>query len=100
MSQIEAYCQTTDQFFDSGNGQNIREMILRLAVNNCRHYSTDAIILLAGKEMRDRFEAEKQTLWVYFREYGVDWNFGKDGDGECVAKACLRKDGDVYTLNF
>lgn len=63
------------QFF-SGNGQNIREHLLRMACKHCDHYATDICILLSerGLTLNKFFMGDSGNLVIGFRDYGVDWD--------------------------
>lgn len=83
----EAYCPYN--YFWSGNGQDIRETILRAATNNCKMYATDVICFF------DHLKEFPETTSIWFRDMGVDWNHEPK---EWNYKLILEVDGDHYNL--
>ena len=92
----EAICQTNypEQFF-SGNGQGIREAILRQAVKSCEHYATDVLIFFNSVELKELTEQESGEIWIWFRAMGVDWE-ARPAQYRYVM--CLAVSGGYYTL--
>lgn len=61
-----------NEYFLSGNGQEVRELILRQAVKSCDSYSTDILIFFGNINILFKENYCKVTL--YFRNFGVDWD--------------------------
>jgi len=91
---ITAICQTSDQFY-AGNGQEIREAIIRAAVKHCINYATDVVYLLTGSGLKHLTECQNGWLNIYYRAYGVGWRGKPDN---VVFHLRLTKDGQKYTL--
>jgi len=83
-----AFCQ--GKSFWSGNGQDIREIILRAATTHCRCYSTDIIYFFEHIQALDPAYIE-----VWFRDMGVDWH---QEPSEWNYKLILEKVGNYYNL--
>lgn len=72
-----AYIQKPD-YFNMGNGQDIREALLRHACKHCKHYATDIIVFFESKALKDLLESDSGTVTIWFRDYGVDWGAEPD----------------------
>lgn len=61
--------------FNSGNGQPVREHLLRQAVRSCDSYATDILIFLeyAVKEM---YKKDVSEIDIFFEDSGVRWKYG------------------------
>lgn len=89
---ITAICQTSEQFY-SGNGQEIREAILRAACTHCLNYATDVLHLFPV--LHALTNQKNGWIDIYYRAYGVDWEQVPDN---VVFHLRLTKDGQKYTL--
>ena len=65
----ECYIQDPSQY-RAGNGQPLREALLRLAVKYCEAYATDILYII--EEIEGKLQNDF-NLDIYFRQYGVDW---------------------------
>jgi len=89
MKLIEsAYCPYNH--FWSGNGQDIREIILRAATTHCRCYSTDIIYFFLHI-----YTLDPDKIEIWFRDMGVDWHAEPS---EWNYKLILEKVGNYYNL--
>lgn len=72
---MEETIGNNEQFF-CGNGQPIRERLLRLAVKHCDNYATDICILLSEDNLtlKKFFKGDSGYICIGFRDYGVDWD--------------------------
>lgn len=67
------YIENGNQFF-AGNGQPVREELIRSAVEHCRDYATDICVLLSPhNDTLIEWLAVGGTLTVGFRELGIEW---------------------------
>jgi len=91
----ETYCQYPAQFLDGGNGQEIREKILRQACISCENFATDVMVLFFGNALREFAESDSNSLDIWFRAFGVDW---KVKPAQYRYHMRLVKLGTIYTL--
>lgn len=70
--KISARCEDID-LFNSGNGQFIREALLRQACMSCEHYATDIIILLQGSDIKNMFSGTIDEIDIYFESSNIEW---------------------------
>ena len=95
METITAHCPTSDHFY-TGNGQPIREAILRAATTHCLAYATDVIYLLTSDRLRALTSTHNDCLDIYYyRDYGVEWRTVPDN---AIYHLRLTKDGNNYIL--
>jgi hypothetical protein len=79
---------TNIEEFNSGNGQNIREYLLRQACISCESYATDILILINGESIDKLFNGIANEIDIYFRDFGIDWESYK-GENEENRDICL-----------
>ena len=61
------------ELFNAGNGQPIKEKLLRQAVKSCDDYATDICIFLE-ETLPGIFKEENREIDLYFTRTGVRWN--------------------------
>lgn len=83
-----AYCPY-DHFW-SGNGQDIRELILRAATTHCKMYATDVLYFFEHIQALNPAHIE-----VWYRDMGVDWHHEPS---EWNYKLILERVNDHYNL--
>lgn len=84
--------QNPDQF-DTGNCQEFKELLLRLAVKYCERYATDVLILIDS--LRERMENDI-SMYIGFRQFGID--FVKSDSTFYRYHAQIIKEGELLTL--
>jgi len=96
-------CYTLD-LFDSGNGQPIREHLLRQAVKSCDSYATDILIFLEYA-IKDIYEKGIAEIDIYFERSGIKWEYsnGRTVGGDVPPRDyrhCMKlvKEKDCLTL--
>ena len=101
MEKLTTKVQTPDQFF-WGNGQDIREAILRAACTHCKLYATDIVLFLTGSSLMGLVKSQKKALYIRYRDNGVDWGTVMPGEEVSWGKPnyclLLTKDGNKITL--
>ena len=68
-----AYVDSID-LFNSGNGQDIREYLLRKAVKDTDHYATDILIFLEHAP-KDMYKGEASEVDIYIERTGISWQY-------------------------
>jgi len=69
---MSASCCDTKELFLSGNGQSIREYLLKSACKYCTNYITDMVIWLE-RAIRVLYTDGKQFTDCGFRDNGIAW---------------------------
>ena len=84
MKELETTYIQAPQQWQAGNGQAIKEKLLRIATKQCEFYATDVLVLIdcLNKQMTEDFF----TLEIGFRQMGIDWPINEDVSYRYVCK--------------
>jgi len=94
---ISESCCSTKELFLSGNGQSIREYLLKSACKYCTNYITDMIIWIE-RAIRVLYEDGQQYTDCGFRDNGISWENENFMDVFKKYRLELNKEDGILTL--